>query len=120
MPQIIDVYQNSFVPRRYINDNIIIAHEIMHSVRKMKGKKGLMSIKVDLKKAYDQDFIKKTMLETGLPRRMVDLIMACIESSTLSVLWNGCPLDSFKPFRGIRQEDPLSPYIFMLYLEKLS
>jgi len=120
MPQIIDVYQSSFVPRRYINDNIIIAHEIMHSVRKMKGKKGLMSIKVDLKKAYDQDFIKKTMLETGLPRRMVDLIMACIESSTLSVLWNGCSLDSFKPFRGIRQEDPLSPYIFMLYLEKLS
>jgi hypothetical protein len=85
----------------------------------MKGKKGLMTIKVDLKKAYE-DFIKETMLETRLPRRMVDLIMACIESSTLSVLWNGCPLDSFKPFRGIRQEDLLSPYIFILYLEKLS
>ena len=119
MPQIIDVYQNSFVPMRHINDNIIIAHEIMHSMRKMKDKKGLMTIKVDLKKAYE-DFIKETMLETRLPRRMVDLIMACIESSTLSVLWNGYPSDSFKPFRGIRQEDPLSPYIFMLYLEKLS
>lgn len=119
MPQIIDVYQNSFVPMRHINDNIIIAHEIMHSMRKMKDKKGLMTIKVDLKKAYE-DFIKETMLEIGLPRRMVDLIMACIESSTLSVLWNGYPSDSFKPFRGIRQEDPLSPYIFMLYLEKLS
>jgi len=59
-------------------------------------------------------------LEIGLPGRMVDLIMACIKSSTLSVLWNGYPSDSFKPFRGIRQEDPLSPYIFMLYLEKLS
>ena len=60
------------------------------------------------------------MLEIGLPRRMVDLIMACMKSSTLSVLWNGYLSDSFKPFRGIRQEDPLSPYIFMLYLEKLS
>jgi hypothetical protein len=119
MPQIIDVYQNSFVPGRHINDNIIIAHEIMHSMRKMKDKKGLMTIKVDLKKAYE-DFIKETMLEIGLPRRMVDLIMACIKSSTLSVLWNGYLSDSFKPFRGIRQEDPLSPYIFMLYLEKLS
>jgi len=47
MPQIIDVYQNSFVPMRHINDNIIIAHEIMHSMRKMKDKKGLMTIKVD-------------------------------------------------------------------------
>lgn len=51
---------------------------------------------------------------------MADLIMACIESSTLSVLWNGCPLDNFKPFRGIRQGDPLSPYIFVLCLDKLS
>jgi hypothetical protein len=114
MPQIIDVYQNSFVPMRHINDNIIIANEIMHSMRKMKDKKGLMTIKVDLKKAYE-DFIKETMLEIGLPRRMVDLIMACIESSTLSVLWNGYPSDSFKPFRGIRQEDPfVSIYFYAL------
>jgi hypothetical protein len=55
------------------------------------------------------------MLEIGLPRRMVDLIMACIESSTLSVLWNGYPSDSFKPFRGIRQEDPfVSIYFYAL------
>lgn len=46
--------QSSFVPSRFIVDNIIISHELIHSIIRKKGKKGLLEIEVDLKKAYDR------------------------------------------------------------------
>ena len=54
MPKIIGPYQSSFVPGRQIVDNIIIYQEVLHSMRKKKGEKGYMAIKIDLKKAYDR------------------------------------------------------------------
>ncbi|XP_052114078.1 uncharacterized protein LOC127745428 [Arachis duranensis] len=57
----ISVHQSSFILGRKIQDNILIAKEIMHSTRRMKGKKQFMAIKVDFEKAYDRlnwNFIK--------------------------------------------------------------
>ncbi|KAH9791596.1 putative ribonuclease H protein [Citrus sinensis] len=123
MPILIGPQQTSFVLGRHITDNIVIAQEVIHSMRKKAGKKGFMAIKVDLEKAYDRlnwDFIYETLQETGLPRDMIQIIMACITSATMRVLWNGEASDEFVPCRGIRQGDPLSPYIFVLCVERLS
>ncbi|KAK9195305.1 hypothetical protein WN943_003425 [Citrus x changshan-huyou] len=57
-------HQTSFVPGRHITENIIIAQEIIHSMRRKMGKRGFMVFKVDLEKAYDRlswDFIKETL-----------------------------------------------------------
>ncbi|XP_061969939.1 uncharacterized protein LOC133692808 [Populus nigra] len=79
-----------------------------------------MATKVDLEKAYDRlywEFIMETLILTGIPESMIE---KCIETASLSVLWNGKISEIFTSTRGIRQGDPLSPYILVLCLERLS
>ena len=63
LPHLISSIQTSFIPGKHITENIVIAQEVVHSMRKKKGKVGQMAIKVDLKKAYDRlswEFIYET------------------------------------------------------------
>ncbi|OMP01704.1 reverse transcriptase [Corchorus capsularis] len=114
--------QVSFIPRRQAADNIILAQEIIHTIRRCSSKNGLMAIKIDLEKAYDRvnwSFLRDTLRDFGFSEKWTRLIMLCVESSSLAVLWNGEKLDSFRPQRGLRQGDPLSPYLFVLCMERL-
>lgn len=89
----------------------------------LKGRKGYMAIKIDLEKAYNRlrwDFIKETLVSYHFPPAMIQIIMKCITTPTMQVLWNGEASRTFFPTRGIRQGDPLSSYIFVLCLEHLS
>lgn len=54
LSNLIGPHQTSFVPGRHIVDNIVVAQEVVHSMRKKTKKKGFMAIKVDLEKAYDR------------------------------------------------------------------
>ncbi|KAH9735403.1 putative ribonuclease H protein [Citrus sinensis] len=123
LPELIGPHQTSFVPGRHIIENIVVAQEIIHSMRRKTGNRGQMAIKVDLEKAYDRlswDFIQDTLLETGLPTDFVHITMNCITTARMNVLWEGECTDDFIPSRGIRQGDPISPYIFVLFIERLS
>jgi len=123
LPDIISPCQSSFVPGRQISDNIIIMQESLHTMRKKRGRCGFMAIKLDLEKAYDRlnwAFTRHTLMEMRLPQLMVEVIMLCITSYSMRILWNGEPTASFQPTRGIRQGDPLSPYIFVACMERLS
>lgn len=122
LPKFISLMQTSFILRRNISDNIIIYQEVLHSFQRKKGLAGCMMVKIDLEKAYDRlewGFVSTTLLHFGLPQHLIDVIMMCVTTPSFRILWNGEPTDQFIPSRGLRQGDPLSPYLFVLCLERL-
>ncbi|OMO50810.1 reverse transcriptase [Corchorus capsularis] len=114
--------QSSFIPGRQAADNIFIAQEMIHTVKKSRSKNGLMAVKIDLEKAYDRvswDFLRDTIMAFNFPPSWINLIIFCVESASMSVLWNGEKTEMFHPGRGLWQGDPLSPYPFVLCMEHL-
>ena len=122
LPDLLSPLQSAFVRGRHGVDNVIIIQDLIHSMARKKGRGGVMAIKLDLEKAYDcleWSFIKDTLNLYKFPSRLISLIMSCLSSSSISILVNGRALEPFYPSRGIRQGDPLSPYLFILCMEVL-
>lgn len=90
---IISPHQCSFVPGRHSSDNIMIVQGVVHSMQRTKGKKGTMAIKVDfhLDKAYDRlkrSFLEETLMDIGLSNHFCNIIMQCVSSCKVSIIWN--------------------------------
>nr|KYP65630.1 LINE-1 reverse transcriptase isogeny [Cajanus cajan] len=123
LSKLIGPFQGSFLPGRGTIDNSILAQEVLNFIHQDKSKTGSLALKVDLKKAYDRirwDFLRLTLEKFGFPSRILHLIMWSVSNATLSLIWNGNKLDPFTPSRGLRQGDPLSPYLFVLCMECLA
>jgi hypothetical protein len=86
------------------------------------GEPGLLC-KLDMEKAYDHvswDFLLYLLRRCGFGQKWCSWIEFCISSASFSVLVNGSPAGFFNSSRGIRQGDPLSPFLFVIVMEAFS
>ena len=123
LDKIISPSQSTFIPDIWIAENQVIVQEMIHGFKTRKPKSGLMSIKLDLQKAYDRvnwEFIRTILLHLGFDEVFTGWIVACISSVSFEVLVNGGKTEGFTPNRGLRQGDPLSSYLFILGQEIFS
>ena len=101
-----------------------MAYECFHTIKnKREGREGLCAIKLDMHKAYDRvewPFLKEIMLRLGFRQEWVNFIIQCVTTVEYIVRINAEESESFKPTRGLRQGDPLSPYLFLLCTEGLN
>ena len=91
-------------------------------LKRKKDKYSYMAVKLDMEKTYDRfewDFIKVSLTKLGFHPKWISWVIECISTVSYSILINNSLEGKFMPSRGIRQGDPLSSYIFILYVEFL-
>ncbi|KAJ0764362.1 putative RNA-directed DNA polymerase [Helianthus annuus] len=119
--KLISEEQSAFLAGRNITDGPLILNEVVAWLKKS-NKMGMI-LKVDINKAYDSlnwKFLDLVMEHMNFPVRWRKWISATLVSAKASVLVNGSPTREFECTRGLRQGDPLSPFLFVIAMEAMT
>jgi hypothetical protein len=112
--------QSAFIKGRLLVDGVLVINEVVDWVKK--AKKKCLIFKVDFVKAYDSvswSFLDYMLRRFGFDDKWRSWIRACVFAGSLSVLVNSCPTEQVDISKGLKQGDPLAPFLFVLVAEGL-